>query len=102
MYLCVYYTRLLLSFSHLRGSILGAEGGGVLVGWGVHAVAFLHLVSQVFVDGAGLVADFDLPEPRHTEEEILVVDEALVLWQALVVVPHLPVHAVEERPLCEL
>ncbi len=85
-----------------RSPILGAKGGGVLVGWGVHVVAVLNLVSQVFVDGAGLIADFDLPQPGHPEEEVLVVDETLILWQALVVVPHLPVHAIEERSLCEL
>lgn len=86
----------------VRSSILGAKGGGVLVGRGVHVVAVLDLVSQVFMDGTGFVADFDLPEPRHSEEEVLVVDETLILWQALVVVPHLPVHAIEERSLCEL
>lgn len=86
----------------LRSSILGAKRGGVLVCWGVHIVAFLNLISQVFMDGAGLVADFDLPEPWHPKEEVLIVDEALILWQTFVVVPHLPVHAIEERPLCEL
>lgn len=87
---------------YLRSSILRAKGGGVLVGWGVHVVAVLNLVSQVLMDGAGLIADFDLPEPWHPEEEVLVVDETLILWEALVVVPYLPVHAIEERPLCEL
>lgn len=86
----------------LRSSVLGAEGGGVLAGWRVHAVALVHLIPQVLVDGAGLVAHFELPQPRHAEEKVLVVDEALILRQALVVVPHLPVHAVEEGPLCEL
>ena len=86
----------------LRGSIPGAKGGGVLVGWGVHVVAVLDLVSQVLVDGAGLVADFDLSEARHPQEEILIVDETVIVWQTLVVVPHFPVHAVEEWPLCEL
>ena len=86
----------------LRSSILRAKGGGVLVGWGVHVVAVLNLISQIFVDGAGLIVDFDLSETWHPKEEVLVVDETLILWQALVVVPHLPVHAIEERPLCEL
>lgn len=85
-----------------RSSILGAKGGGVLIRWGVHIVAFLNLFSQIFVDGAGLVADFDLPEPRHPKEEVLIVDEALIFWQAFVVVPHLPVHAIYERTFCEL
>lgn len=85
-----------------RSSILGAKGGRVLVGRGVHVVAVLNLASQIFVDGAGLVADFNLSEPWHSEEQVLIVDETLILWQALVVVPHLPVHAFEERSLCEL
>lgn len=54
------------------------------------------------MNGAGLIADFDLPEARHPEEEVLVVDKTLILWQAFVVVPHLPVHAIEEGSLCEL
>lgn len=54
------------------------------------------------MDGAGLIVDFDLSKAWHPKEEILVVDETLILRQTLVVVPHLPVHAVEERPLCEL
>lgn len=87
---------------HLRSSVPGTEGGGVLVGRRVRAIALVHLIPQVLVDGAGLVAHFDLPQPRHAEKEVLVVDEALILRQALVVVPHLPVHAVEEGPLCEL
>lgn len=87
---------------NLRSSVLGTEGGGVLAGWRVHAVALVHLVPQVLVDGAGLVAHFDLPQSWHAEEKVLVVDEALILRQALAVVPHLPVHPVEEGPLCEL
>lgn len=86
----------------VRSSILGAKGGSVLVGWGVYVVAVLDLVSQIFVDGTGLVADFDLSEPGHSKEDVLVVNETLILWQALVVVPHLPVHPIEERSLCEL
>lgn len=54
------------------------------------------------MDGAGLIADFDLPQPRHPKEEVLVEDEALILWQAFVVVPYFPVHAVQEGPLGEL
>lgn len=54
----------------LRCSFLGAKGGCVFVGWGVHVVAVVNFISQIFVDGAGLVADFDLPEPWHTEEEV--------------------------------
>lgn len=86
----------------LRSSILGAEGGSVLIGRSVHVVAVLNLISQIFVDVAGVIADFDLSEAWHSKEEVLVVDETLILWQAFVVVPHLPVHAIEERPLCEL
>ena len=51
----------------IRGSILGAKGGGVLVGRGVHVVAVLNLISKIFMDGTGLVADFDLPESWHPE-----------------------------------
>lgn len=54
------------------------------------------------MDGTGLIADFDLSQPWYPEEEVLVVDEALVLWQAFVVVPYFPVHAIKEGPLCEL
>lgn len=86
----------------LRSSILRAKRGSILVGWGVHVVAVLNLVSQIFMDVAGLITDFDLPEPWHPKEEVLVVDETLILREVLVVVPHLPVHAIEERSLCEL
>lgn len=89
-------------FLDLRSSIPGAKGGGVLIRWGVHVIAFLNLFSQIFVDGAGLVSDFELPEPWHPKEEVLIVDEALVLWQGFVVVPHLPVHAIYEGTLREL
>lgn len=85
-----------------RGSILGAKGGSVLIRRGVEVVAFQNFSLQVLVDGAGLVANFDLPQPRYPKEEVLIVDEALILRQALVVVPYFPVHAIEERPLCEL
>lgn len=54
------------------------------------------------MDRAGLIVHFDLPQPWHAEEKVLVVDEALILRQALAVVPHFPVHAVEEGPFCEL
>lgn len=54
------------------------------------------------MDRAGLIADLDLPEPRYAEEEILIEDEALILWQAVVVVPNVPVHPTKEGPLCEL
>ena len=74
----------------------------MLVTVGVHVVAAVDLVSQVLVHGAGLVVNFDLSQARHPQQQVLVVDEAVVLWQALVVVPHLPVHATEEGPLCEL
>lgn len=86
----------------LRSSILRAKGGGVLIGWGVHVVAVLDLVPQIFMDGTGLIPHFDLPKPRHPKKEVLIVDETLILWKALVVVPYLPVHAAEKRPLCEL
>lgn len=86
----------------IRSSVLDAKGGSVLVARGVDIVAVLNLVSQVFVDRAGLVVNFDLPEAGHAQEEVLVVDETLVLRQALVIVPNLPIHAVEERPLGEL
>lgn len=86
----------------LRSSILGAKGGSVLTGWGVEVVAFENFALEILVDGTGLIADFDLSQPWYPKEEILIVDEALILWQAFVVVPHFPVHAVEERPLCEL
>lgn len=87
---------------NLRGSNLGAKRGPLLIGRGVHVVAVQNLVSQIFVDGAGLVSDLQLPEPWHPEEEVLIVDETLILRQALVVVPNLPVHAVEKRSFCEL
>lgn len=89
-------------FYDLRSSVLGTKGGSILVCWSVHVVAVLNLVSQVFMDRAGLIADFDLSEPWHSKEQVLIVDETCVLWQALVVVPHLPVHAIEERSLCKL
>lgn len=85
-----------------RCSVLWAKGGGVFVGWRVHVVTVLNLISQIFVDGAGLVADFELSKSRHPKEKVFVVNETLILWQALVVVPHLPVHAIKERALCEL
>lgn len=86
----------------LRSSILRAKGGGVLIRWGVEVVAFQNFALQVLVDRAGLVANFDLPQPWHPKEEVLIVDEALILHQAFVVVPYFPVHAIEERPFCEL
>lgn len=86
----------------LRCSILWAKRTSVLIAWSINVKAVGDFIPQIFVDGAGLVADFDLPEPRHPEEEILIVDETLILWQALVVVPDLPVHAVKEGPLSEL
>lgn len=86
----------------LRSSILRAKASSVLVGWGVHAVAVLDLISQIFVDGAGLIVDFDLPKAWNAKEEVLVVYETLILWQGLVVVPHLPIHAIEKGSLCEL
>ena len=73
-----------------------------LVAGGVDTEALLHLLAEVPVDGARLVVHLHLPEARHPEEQVLIVDETLVLWETLVVVPHLPVHAIEERPLCEL
>lgn len=86
----------------LRRSILWAKRAGVLVAWSINVEAVVDFIPQILVDGAGLVADFDLPEPRHPEQEILIVDETLILWQALVVVPNLPVHAIKEGPLSEL
>lgn len=46
------------------------------------------------MDGTGLIADFDLSQPWYPKEEVLVVDEAPILWQAFVVVPYFPVHAI--------
>ena len=54
------------------------------------------------MNDAGLVVHLHLSETRHPEEQVLIVDETLVVWETLVVVPHLPVHAIQERPLCEL
>ena len=75
---------------------------GGLVAGGVDIEALLHLLAEVPVDGAGLVVHLDLSEARHPKEQVLIVDETLVVWETLVVVPHLPVHAIEERSLCEL
>lgn len=44
----------------------------------------------------------DLSKAWHAKEEVLIVDEALVLWQVLVVVPHLPIHAIDKGSLCKL
>lgn len=86
----------------LRSSIFRAKGVSVFVGCGEHAVAVLDFISKVLVDGAGLIVHFDLPQAGHPKEEVLVVDETLILGQVFIIVPHLPVHAIEERSLCEL
>lgn len=79
-----------------------AKRRGVFITGGVYAIATLNFIPEIFVDGAGLVVDFELAESWHAEEEVLIVDETLVLWQALVVVPHLPIHTTEKGPLSEL
>lgn len=54
------------------------------------------------MDKTGLIAYFELPETWDAQQEVLVVDQTLVFWEALVVVPELPVHAIKKRAFCEL
>lgn len=91
-----------IKYTDLRSSILRAKWGNILVGWSVHAVAVLDFISQILRDGAGLIVYSDLSKAWHAKEEVLIVDEALVLWQVLVVVPHLPIHAIDKGSLCKL
>lgn len=89
-------------YFYIRCAILRSEWCLVLIGRRIDIVAVVNLIPQVFVDRTGLIAHFELPETWDSQQEVLVVDQTLVFWEALVVVPDLPVHAIKKRAFCEL
>lgn len=89
-------------YLYIRCAILWSEWCLVLVGRRIDIVAVVNFVPQVLVDRTGLIAHFELPETWDAQQEVLVVDQTLVFWETLVVVPKLPVHAIKKGAFCEL
>ena len=87
---------------YIRSALLEPECCFVFTVRRVHAVTFLDLVPQVFMDSTRFISNFDLVKTWNPQQEVFVVNEALVLLKGLVVIPHLPIHAIEKGPFCKL
>lgn len=87
---------------HLRGSIPWSKRSPVFATDGVDIVALFDLISQVLGDGAGSISDFELPDTRHPQQQVLIEDEAAVVSFSLIAGLHLPVQPIQQGAFCKL
>ena len=88
---------------YVRCSIHQAKSSLVLDTWSIVVVAGLDFLLEILMDGAGVISNFQHSHTRDAKQLVLIEDVAkFVLWNVAVIVPGLPVEAINQSRLGEL
>lgn len=94
---------MLLAGAHSRCAIERPKRALLFLVRRVDIVAVQNVLTEVLVNHTGVVAHPQLPQPRGSQQQVLIVDEGVgATTQALIVVPLCPVQTVQEWALSKL